>query len=554
MDAQPSIPPDICLRLMERSPVPMAKVEGTGHVIQYVNSAFCHLVAKNRSALLRRPFAEIVQEGDPCLAILDRVYRTGDFRTHTELEQAKSHPSYWSYAIWPVLDAKDQVVGLMMQVTETTAFHQQTTAMNQALLRSSLHQHELTEMATNQNEELERRVLARTYELEQLQDRLRILATELNLAEQRERTRIAAELHDYLAQLLVLGCLTLGQAKRAELSPRAAYFVQETEETLGKALTYCRTLMAELNPPVLQQHGLGPGLVWLGNHMKRQGVEVTVDIPEVSELALPEDRAVLLFQSIRELLINVAKHAPIKRAMVRMTVEEDGLRLVVRDENGFDLASASSGPTTTMSSKFGLFSIGQRMKTLGGTFDIQTAPGQGTLVTLGLPLTPVGWSPARAGDSSPSSGLSLPAGESQPPSDDPAQVEPDTNRIRVLLVDDHTVLREGLRSIVSAYAHLQVVGEAGDGLEAVELAQRLLPDVVVMDINMPRMNGIDATSRIKTKWPGIEIIGLSVNQSGDTEEKMKAAGAAAYLTKESAVDVLCQVIQDVMAHKPLPNS
>ena len=122
-------------------------------------------------------------------------------------------------------------------------------------------------------------------------------------------------------------------------------------------------------------------------------------------------------------------------------------------------------------------------------------------------------------------------------------------KIRVLLVDDHRVLRQGMRSIVAAYDHLEVVGEAGDGIEAVTLTQQLRPDVVVMDINMPRMDGIEATRRIKTDWPDIMIIGLSVNQSADTEQKMKTAGASAYLTKESAVDVLCQAIEDAMASK-----
>ncbi len=123
------------------------------------------------------------------------------------------------------------------------------------------------------------------------------------------------------------------------------------------------------------------------------------------------------------------------------------------------------------------------------------------------------------------------------------------SKIRVLLVDDHPMMRQGLRSIVTAYDHLEVVGEAGDGAEAVKLAQRLDPDVVVMDINMPKMNGIEATRRIKAHRSSTVVIGLSVNQSADTVEKMKAAGAAAYLTKESAADALCQAIDVALSHK-----
>jgi PAS domain S-box-containing protein len=235
--------------------------------------------------------------------------------------------------------------------------------------------------------QLEQRVVERTKELVQSESRLRALATELNLAEQRERTRLANDLHDYLAQLLVLGRITLGQAKRLELPSRAEKLIKETEETLGKALNYCRTLMAELSPPVLQEKGLPAGLIWLGEHMKRQDLEVTVNVENGDSMMLPEDRAVLLFQSVRELLINVAKHGAVKQATVTMTHKDGLMTIVVRDENGFDLAAVSAAATISpLSSKFGLFSIRERMKALGGAFAIESQRGKGTTATLTLPL------------------------------------------------------------------------------------------------------------------------------------------------------------------------
>ena len=92
-------------------------------------------------------------------------------------------------------------------------------------------------------------VAERTQGLVRSQGRLRALATELNLAEQRERKRLAGDLHDYLAQLLVLGRLNLGQIRRAGLPPTVEQKVQETDEVLDRALTYSRTLMTELSPP-----------------------------------------------------------------------------------------------------------------------------------------------------------------------------------------------------------------------------------------------------------------------------------------------------------------
>ncbi|HWV45516.1 MAG TPA: response regulator [Nitrospira sp.] len=552
--------PELCHSLMERAPAPMAELEGIEHILRYVNPAFCRLVGKDRTALIGRSFAETAQDGDCCLSVLDRVYHTAEPETYTEVEGAESHPLYWSYAVWPVVGVDQQPVGVMMQVTETTRFHQQTAAMNQELLRSAVRHHELTEVAEKLNDELERRVSDRTQELEQSQGRLRALATELNLAEQRERKRLATDLHDYLAQLLVLGRMMLGQAKRSGLPTRGEDFVKEAEEALDKALTYCRTLMAELKPPVLQERGFSAGLIWLGDHMKRQELTVSIDIPEAFDLPLPEDRAVLLFQSVRELLINVAKHGTVKQASVRMTYENGLLKIIVQDENGFDLAAATTTTTTTtsdntslLSSKFGLFSIRERMKALGGDFEIQSAPGEGTTATLSLPV----------GTRTEDSGLKTESSE-KPVGRQPSLISSPSDRsvlstqssalqknapIRVLLVDDHAVLRQGLRSIVAAYAQLEVVGEAGDGIEAVTLTQQLGPDVVVMDINMPNMDGIEATRRIKENRPDTIVIALSVNQSADTERKMRAAGAFTYLRKESAADALRQAIEEAMASK-----
>ena len=122
------------------------------------------------------------------------------------------------------------------------------------------------------------------------------------------------------------------------------------------------------------------------------------------------------------------------------------------------------------------------------------------------------------------------------------------SRTRVLLVDDDTLIRQSLRKIVEDCVSLEVVGEASNGLEAIEAVRLLRPDVVVMDINMPQMNGIDATKCIKGEFPGTVVIGLSVEQGSGTVQEMQSAGIYAYVAKESAVGVLCQAIEDAVAH------
>jgi len=391
------------------------------------------------------------------------------------------------------------------------------------------------------NDKLEQRIS----ELAQSEDRLRTLATELNLAEQRERKRLATELHDHLQQMLVLGKLTIGQGKRIAVGvPAYEQVLKKVDDIFSDALTYTRTLVSDLSPTVLRDHGLPAALQWLGTYMQKHNQLVTVTVPDDADLKLPEDQVILLFQFVRELLINSSKHAGTGEATVRMEQHDGLLRIDVRDEGaGFDLAAAAAARTSSggISSKFGLFSIRERMRALGGSFDLKSAPGQGTTATLTLPVA------TRTQDSglrTESSGKPI-----RSLSDRSVPALQQNATVRILLVDDHTLMRQGLRSIVSGYAHLEVVGEAGDGVEAVALVDQLDPDVVVMDINMPNMDGIEATRRIKAHHPSTVVIGLSVNQLFDTEERMKAAGAAVYLTKESAADVLCHAIDAAISHE-----
>lgn len=392
-------------------------------------------------------------------------------------------------------------------------------------------------------QDLEAQVKERTRDLKQSQDRLRTMAAELDLAEQRERKRVATELHDHLQQILVLGRITLGQGRRAAAGvPACLDVMSKMDDILTEALTYTRTLVADLSPLVLRDHGLAADLKWLGEYMKKHQITVTVTMPEKDNLRLPEDQAVLLFQSVRELLINSSKHAGTGQAHVRLEWNDRHLRIEVRDQGvGFDLTAttAAVAPNGGISSKFGLFSIQERMRALGGSLELESAPGKGTTATLVLPLL------SRAEDqglNSESSGTAATLRSRDSASNNKMP-------IRVLLVDDHAMMRQGLRSIVTGYDHLEVVGEASDGAEAVELTQQLNPDVVVMDVNMPKMEGIEATQHIKAKQPATVVIGLSVSQSANTEEKMEAAGASAYLTKESAVDALCYAIEQAVSHK-----
>ena len=115
--------------------------------------------------------------------------------------------------------------------------------------------------------------------------------------------------------------------------------------------------------------------------------------------------------------------------------------------------------------------------------------------------------------------------------------------IRVMLVDDHTLVRESLADVLGREADVEVVGQAGDGVEALELARQLRPEVVLMDISMPRMNGLEATRRLKAEMPDTRVIGLSMHSSPEMLDAMQAAGASQFLTKGCSVPSLLSAVR-----------
>lgn len=121
------------------------------------------------------------------------------------------------------------------------------------------------------------------------------------------------------------------------------------------------------------------------------------------------------------------------------------------------------------------------------------------------------------------------------------------SNIRVLLVDDHAILREGIRYLLSASGEVDVIGEAADGVEALEMVDRLLPDAVLMDIAMPRMNGIEATTELKRRHPNLPVLILSMYDSEEYVLPILKAGASGYVLKRAAAQELVSALKAVVA-------
>ena len=121
--------------------------------------------------------------------------------------------------------------------------------------------------------------------------------------------------------------------------------------------------------------------------------------------------------------------------------------------------------------------------------------------------------------------------------------------LRILLVDDHEIMRQGLRLLLEKHSDMEVVGEANDGQEAIELAGQLKPDVVVMDVNMPGIDGADATRRIVSEKPDTRIVALSMHSKKGFIIEMLKAGASGYVLKENAFSELVNAINTVMGNE-----
>ena len=519
----------------EMAAVGQAQVDAnTGRFIR-VNDRFCAITGYDREALLRMRPRDLTHPDDRPAEDpqIERLLRGECEEFHNE----KRYVTKQGTIRWVRVSARlirDQA----QRPSRTIAAVEDITERKEA--ETAL---------VNLTGELERRVAERTQDLADSQERLRALTTELNVAEQRERRRLAAELHDYLAQMLVVGRLKLSQAlqKLGPGAPREP--IQEADEIFDRSLTYTRSLVAQLVPPVLEQFGLAAALLWLGDEMRRRGLTVGVNVPrEAPPLSI--DQAALLYQSTRELLMNVMKHSQTTHAEVTMTFGGDQpLVVTVTDRGaGFDPAVAQ-----VARDKFGLFSIRERMQALGGSFAVESAEGQGTMATLTLPLR------GEAALSGKALSVELENEVRDAGTLTAVPQRPTLSgsklrgaKIRVLLVDDHAMVREGLKSVLSGYPDIEVVGEAGNGDEGIESARSLSPHIVVMDVNMPKVDGIEATRRITQEHPTISVIGLSVNASRHVKDAMRDAGAVTLLTKESAAEFLYQAIKTAVAKSDFP--
>lgn len=448
--------------------------------------------------------------------------QAGSGRGEARLRQADGGfvPAYLTFSVLP--NDGGTLIGVLITDLTSQRHHEQLAAAHKALCESE-------EQLRRWKDALEERVEERTRELVDSHERLRELASQLSLTEERERRKLARNLHDYLAQMLVVGRMKLTQAKKhldpTTMNPK---LVEDVEDTFQRALDYTRTLIADLSPPSLDEYELPEALRWLGERFRKDGLHIDVQ-SDSERLPLSEEQAMVVFQSVRELLFNVLKHAAVDQAVVTLTITPDNeLRVTVTDRGKGMSQDALKRPAG--SGHLGLFSVRERMEALGGRLELESSPGR-THVAVVLPLR----------------GMT----KDEPPQESERRISPGVDQrhadeIRVLLVDDNAMIRQGLRSLLEQYDHISIVGEAGDGEEAVALAAQLSPDVILIDVNLPKMDGMRATMLIKETQPGALIIGLTVDNAKYIQNEMHQAGASTCLSKETVADELYPAIVTAM--------
>ncbi len=182
---------------------------------------------------------------------------------------------------------------------------------------------------------------------------------------------------------------------------------------------------------------------------------------------------------------------------------------------------------------------------MGGMISVESGPGKGTHIRIEVPLSVAALRPADHKQIGPDLSVIAPLRAEPEKPENPRPT--DQRQIRTLVVDDHAMVRQGLATMISEDDRMTVVAEASDGIEAIEAVEKHQPDVILIDVNMPRMNGIEATREICRRWPESIVIGLSVQDDQTTANLMRRAGAKAFLSKGGNADQMIGTIVTLRA-------
>jgi PAS domain S-box-containing protein len=366
--------------------------------------------------------------------------------------------------------------------------------------------------------------------LKSSQDTLRNLSGRLLRLQDEERRRISRDLHDVTGQKLALLSMDLSGILKKKIIAKDEEINRLLLESISlsnEVNKEIRTLSYLLHPPLLDELGLASAVEWFTQGFEnRTGIQVSVDIPP-SLVRLAPDAEVALFRIVQESLANVHRYSGSAAAYVRARSDTGQVRLEIGDYGkGMSEESKISNRASVAPLGVGIQGMTERLRQLSGTLEIMSRPGKGTLVTAILPIC----SQQREMTDS---FLGPEIREAQLVTAE-GVAESNGWRKRILIADDHDVLRRGIRTMLESDPSLEVCGEAVDGKDALEKTLAQAPDLVILDINMPIMNGLDVLRQIVRHRPQTKVLAFSVHDSKQIVEEILAAGAHSYLSKATA--------------------
>jgi PAS domain S-box-containing protein len=477
-----------------------AYLDATGLPLSELKGRKCYCCWRLDRRCEHCPVVTAIQTGEPQESEL-----TPENQSHWPVEQGS-----WLVKAAPVRDSSGNIVGAIEVAHDITERKRAEAALR-----------DLT--AT-----LESEVVQRTAQLQQRARQLQKLTLEVAQTEDRERKRMAEILHDDLQQIIAGAKFHLSLMRnRVKHDAALEVMASKIDDMLRDAIEKSRGLSHELSPVVLHHGDFIETLGWLAGQMQaKHGLVVHVHAKGQVHLR-SEAIKTFLYKTAQELLFNVVKHARVHEAGLRLRRRGPYVCLSVSDRGrGFDPQGLREAVG------YGLLSIRERIELLGGRVKIKSAKGEGSTIFIVVP-------DGQAHEVSP---------EIETRSGDPAMgagrsAKEERGRLRVLLADDHKIVREGLRSLLSDEPDIEIVGEAAHGREAVDLALRLKPDVVIMDVSMPLIDGDIATQRIRSHLPKTRVIALSTYNEPETIEKMYKAGAEGYVLKTASSEELLAAIR-----------
>lgn len=383
------------------------------------------------------------------------------------------------------------------------------------------------------NDALEQRAQERTARIRNQTDRLRVLANRLGRVEQKERKRLAGVLHDHIQPLVVGARMQVWEILRKHDIDRVHETARKIEGILEETLNELRSLTVDMSPSAILNNGLMGGLTWLVTYMEKK-FNFSVELVTENDIdPILETTCFLLFECVKELLFNAVKHSGQNHARITIDRTNDHKIQIIASDNGKGFDPDHITQTQKNMVCLGLFSIEERLKDIGGRVLIESQPGQGATITLTAP----------AGEKHEQISVPLNRGKSDKKNRSRTSFKNPNGPVGILIVDDHKLLRDGLCGLLKMEEDFEVVGEAADADTAVNLAEKLLPDVVIMDVNLGDTSGVDATCRILSRHPEIKVIGLSMHSDKTIIDAMYHAGASIFLNKSIPSDALIAAVR-----------